>query len=107
MNSGNCPNCGAPITGNVCPYCNTRFENVADMALGETVTVSFQHDGWIYEFDMLVSGMNLDMSADTTVFYSDDMCVFTSLADPDYYAHFSGRVLKRDGSVYLVRKADG
>ena len=22
----NCPNCGAPITGSVCPYCNTHIE---------------------------------------------------------------------------------
>lgn len=26
MKDHNCPNCGAPITGNICPYCGTRFK---------------------------------------------------------------------------------
>lgn len=27
MNYRNCPNCGAPITGNTCEYCGTFFGN--------------------------------------------------------------------------------
>ena len=31
----NCPNCGAPITGNVCEYCGTVFETEDE----ETITL--------------------------------------------------------------------
>ena len=29
-NELNCPNCGAPITSKICPYCGTTFINYID-----------------------------------------------------------------------------
>jgi len=100
----NCPNCGAPISGSICPYCETRFENVASLAIGKTVTVSFEHGGMTYEFDMLVENLNIDADANTTDYYDwDGSCVF-SMCYPEYSACFSGRVVERDGRHLAVRK---
>lgn len=103
MDRTNCPNCGAPVTGPSCPYCDTRFENVAGLALGRTVKVSFEHGGYAYEFKVLVDSLSIDADAATDDYYSDGMRVFTAIADPDYRASFSGRVVKDNGGI-MVRK---
>ncbi len=35
MEKINCPNCGAPITGDKCEYCGTMFYDFANMEFGE------------------------------------------------------------------------
>lgn len=37
--SGNCPNCGAPITGKVCEYCGTQHAKEV-----EQVTIDVSYD---------------------------------------------------------------
>ena len=31
----NCPNCGAPITEEICPYCGTIFYDFANIEIGK------------------------------------------------------------------------
>lgn len=104
MSDSNCPNCGAPITGPSCPYCDTRFENIASMAIGKVVKVSFEHGGYTHEFDMMVESLCIDANANTTDYYGlDGSCVF-SMCHPEYHANFSGRIVQNDGAVMRTRK---
>jgi len=41
----NCPNCGAPIDSDKCPYCGTRLVNIADLEIGEPIWLIFNDHG--------------------------------------------------------------
>lgn len=41
----NCPNCGAPITGDRCEYCGTLFIDYTVMRPGEPFLIKFSPDG--------------------------------------------------------------
>lgn len=40
----NCPNCGAPIEGDKCPFCGTRLINIADLETGDPIWLVFRND---------------------------------------------------------------
>lgn len=44
----NCPNCGAPITDEKCPYCGTVFYDFTTLDLDETSYVKFKYKGKIF-----------------------------------------------------------
>ena len=96
MNERNCPNCGAPVTGRACPYCGTRFENpenALSLAVGKTVSVSFEHDGMLYEFDMAIDEVNVNANAESVDFYNDFGIARSVLLSPTYDASFHGRMV--------------
>lgn len=70
----NCPNCGAPIDGDKCPYCGTRLINIAELEPGETIWLIFKDDqnkNIIHASRVLVKHIGVSMSQDSTVFYAD------------------------------------
>ena len=44
MNSYNCPNCGAPITADVCQYCGTVFLDFAAIQANKPSYIKFKID---------------------------------------------------------------
>lgn len=62
---GNCPNCGAPITGSICEYCNTRHALDLSILEGKTVRVSFEHSGCKQVFDLFVTDIGFTYHSDT------------------------------------------
>ena len=83
MERSNCPNCGAPAVGKACAYCGTPFarpEEVMSLAIGRTVSVSFEHEGRLYEFDMRLENVDVEANADPTVLYADDYMYKRALA---------------------------
>ena len=103
----NCPNCGAPVTGNTCPYCDTVFarpESAIALALGRKVSVSFEADGCLYEFDMVLDNVRIDADVEPTDLYSDGMLYTTIYSQPEYRASFDGRLVRSErhhGDGYL------
>lgn len=96
MNDTNCPNCGAPITGDTCPYCGTEFarpEEALKLALGRRVSVSFEADGHLYEFDMVLDSARISASTATEGVYSDGMLYHSIHMAPEYEADLSGRLV--------------
>lgn len=104
MTKANCPNCGAPVTGPQCPYCSTKFESVADMAIGKTVNISFENDGLIYEFEMLVEHLNVDMNNEYATYYADNGPVLSTLVDSTYHVHFHGKVVPHHEAHFKVKE---
>ena len=98
MAETNCPNCGAPITGESCPYCNTVFtrpESAIALALGRKVSVSFEADGCLYEFDMVLDRAEIGSTA-SDYLYSDGMMYNTFRIAPEYEASLNGRIVQSE-----------
>lgn len=43
----NCPNCGAPITAEKCPYCGTLFYDFSTIEVGKPSYIKIKHKGKI------------------------------------------------------------
>ena len=58
-----CPNCGAPIRGDKCEYCGTRFYDFATIDLNEPCLVRIRVNNHIIQGKMYVSDMSLTQYA--------------------------------------------
>lgn len=83
----NCPNCGAPIDSDKCPYCGTRLINIAELEPGEKIWLIFkdnQNKDIVCASRVLVKRIGVSMSQDsTTTFYADGepFCYYNPTAD--------------------------
>ena len=57
--SKNCPNCGAPIETEKCPYCGTMFLDFAAMDADQPFYMKIKQDGKIYILKVKMSSMEL------------------------------------------------
>ena len=57
--SKNCPNCGAPIETEKCPYCGTMFLDFAAMDADQPFYMKVKQDGKIYILKVKMSSMEL------------------------------------------------
>ena len=57
--SKNCPNCGAPIKTEKCPYCGTMFLDFAAMDADQPFYMKIKQDGKIYILKVKMSSMEL------------------------------------------------
>ena len=57
--SKNCPNCGAPIETEKCPYCGTMFLDFAAMDADQPFYMKIKRDGKIYILKVKMSSMEL------------------------------------------------
>ena len=96
MTGTNCPNCGAPTKGLACEYCGTTLEGpekVLSLAIGKTVSVSFEHEGRLYEFDMALEDVMVDARRDTVGIYADEGLLETLHGQAEYEASLNGRLV--------------
>ena len=57
--SKNCPNCGAPIETEKCPYCGTMFIDFATMDADKPLYMKVKKDGKIYILKVKMTSMEL------------------------------------------------
>ena len=57
--SKNCPNCGAPIETEKCPYCGTMFLDFATMDADKPFYMKVKQRGKIYILKVVMSSMEL------------------------------------------------
>lgn len=57
--SKNCPNCGAPIETEKCPYCGTMFLDFAAMDADQPFYMKVKQGGKIYILKVKMSSMEL------------------------------------------------
>lgn len=60
----NCPNCGAPLDGVRCPYCNTPTQGLINIPIGERVDISIGVGDVVYEFEMITHKFELTERSD-------------------------------------------
>lgn len=69
----NCPNCGAAITEEKCPYCGVLFYDFAAMELDKPFYIKFRSGPKVYRAKVLLNSLNLHHDTDEACFYVDDV----------------------------------
>lgn len=96
MTDSNCPNCGAPAKGLACEYCGTPLaspDKAISLAVGKTVSISFEHEGRLYEFDIEVEQVSISVDADPFSLRDWNGDVVSTIFNPTYGAMFNGRLV--------------
>lgn len=90
----NCPNCAAPVSGPVCVYCGTVFDQQAalNLAIGKKVNIKFEHRGREYEFSIILDEFRLDGEQGRDYGYADDS-LYYAFSRPRYRVSINGEVV--------------
>ena len=57
----NCPNCGAPITAEKCPYCGTLFYDFATIETGQPTYIKIRHNGEVIMCKAVLREANFEL----------------------------------------------
>ena len=82
----NCPNCGAPITSEQCPYCGTLFYDFSAIEIGKPCFLKIKWGNNIILVKANTRNIELNMNSntvDTYDLYGRRICSFTELPDMD------------------------
>ena len=60
----NCPNCGAPIEGDKCPYCGTEVIDLCCLDTDKPFYVKLRNNGQIIKFKAMTRGINTESQYD-------------------------------------------
>lgn len=87
-------NCGAPVSGPVCPYCGTVFDQQAalSLAVGKDVHIKFEHHGRECEFSVRLDGLHIENESETETLYADSLPYYVRSL-PRYRVSFGGEVV--------------
>lgn len=67
----NCPNCGAPIENEKCPYCGSLFIDFAAMDADKPFFMKIKHNGEIFVVKVKLN--NMSMYSEPINLYTDNM----------------------------------
>ena len=91
----NCPNCGAPIDNDICPYCGTAHNlPPTTMEIGSIVPIRIEHKGHVFEFDLCIETFAANDMGPIYDIYSDGIR-FSTMHSPEWHVAMSGRVVSR------------
>ncbi len=88
----NCPNCGAPIASEQCPYCGTLFYDFSAIEIGRPCFLKIKYDNNIILVKAAARNIDLNMSSDTTDAYDtlgNHICTFTRNYNMDMAIEFT------------------
>ena len=60
-----CPNCGAPITSERCPYCGTLFYDFSAIEIGKPCFIKIKYNNDIYLVKAICNSADLSMNVET------------------------------------------
>lgn len=75
----NCPNCGAPVADDFCPYCGSHFLDVCDVTPGSLVYLKcrpLRLSKDVYYVRAFVSTLSFDLSERHDHLYANDRIVY-------------------------------
>lgn len=73
--SKNCPNCGAPIESEQCPYCGSVFIDFACLDSDKPFYIKVKHCGQIFISKVLLT--SISTHTDCTCLYADNSPIIT------------------------------
>lgn len=77
MEKINCPNCGASITEEKCPYCGTMFYDFSAMSTTEPFYLKIKHENKIIRLKVQFNGLEMTSYATTSI-YADNEIILNS-----------------------------
>lgn len=76
----NCPNCGAQITSEQCPYCGTLFYDFSAIEINKPCFLKIKWDNNIMLVKAVARNVDVNMSSDTIDTYDIyDGCICSSI----------------------------
>lgn len=105
----NCPNCGAPIDTDKCPYCGTRFVDIADLKTGEPIWLTFEYLGKTFGVRVSLSTINVRVTQEEPdYFYRDNQVAHTISINETIDINLEGQIAPRnnDGVRLIVAEPD-
>ena len=75
----NCPNCGAPISQEKCPYCGTVLLDFAAIQLGHPCYVKFKIDGGYILTKLVVERLNIEHNTESADYRDGLGCILKSV----------------------------
>lgn len=80
----NCPNCGAPIQKDYCPYCGSVFLDWASFDVNSPTFVKIKdHRGQYRLLKIAITSITEHLSFDDTHLYADNQ-IFQTVRSPEY-----------------------
>lgn len=73
----NCPNCGAPISGDSCQYCGTVIWDFATIELRKPQWIKVKRDGMIILVRTMIDNVSTHISSSANGFYADSTLIYT------------------------------
>jgi hypothetical protein len=99
----NCPNCGAPITGEYCPYCGSVFYDWAALNANEPKYIKFKIGDKVVMAKAIMKHYALDYDSNPVSLFADNKVVATMMAPPTATITTEFEVIPDDdGIMYRV-----
>ena len=73
-----CPQCGAAITEERCPFCGIVFFDFACVDMNEPFFIKIKKDNMIRRYHVRLSGIVFSETPAPTSFYADNMVVYST-----------------------------
>lgn len=75
MDKQNCPNCGAIISEEKCPYCGTLFYDFSTISMDKPCFIKVRIGNKIMRLLVRPQSFTIEQSCDTHVYYADNKAV--------------------------------
>lgn len=101
MEQFNCPNCGAPIASDVCPYCGTAFLDWSCLELHKDNWIKIKIDGKVCLIKATLTAFGIDYDDnsdnDRIVYMDNHPMYFSSIPTLDLHFDLSAKPFKIPG----------
>ena len=99
----NCPNCGAPVTGEKCEYCGTVIYDFSVIDDSKPTYIKMRLNGQLLMFKALLHSADLRMEpADDYLYMDNKRILIQSVPEMTVTVEFA--VIPDDGILYQVKK---
>lgn len=82
----NCPNCGAPIASDICPYCGTAFLDWSCIDERKANFIKVKFNGQIHLMKVHMTTLGFDYNTPETTLLCDDQ-IYYSFRKPEFNLH--------------------
>lgn len=106
INKTNCPNCGAPITGEKCNYCGSLFLDFAVIDADTPFYIKFKHNNKIMRAKCILKEYKINNVCDRPILYSDNAECITLRSRNNMTIETTFRVLDDNGILSLFVDTD-
>ena len=87
----NCPNCGAPITSEQCPYCGTLFYDFSAIEIDKPCFLKIKWGNDIMLVKAIARNIDISLNSDTVKMYDtfgSSICTFVTNRNMDMTMEF-------------------
>lgn len=96
----NCPNCGAPIETDKCPFCGTRLINIADLNVGDAIWFIFNDVDHNVQRGIRLGIDHISITEETSdcAYYANNEPMF--FGPTNYTIELSGHLAKNKKGIF-------